>query len=504
MPNLAKSRERGAAASWRLRRIPVDRLGVRCDLLRLHRRHPARYPHLLESAATGTPQARYDILFAFPGETLELTAEGVLAGSVAVDLGVAEAPGDRRGRVIGDQDFLAAFDRWWERESGAAADRDPDPPEAAEGGTAPPFTGGWFVFLGYELAGQIEPTLKLPPAPHRLPVAFATRFPAAVILDHEAQEVLVVAEADREHLLSDIGGDLRAAWGAFPEGAVANCLSGELIEDPPRRYLDGVRKCIDYVFAGDVFQVNLSRAWQGRLAEGLSHADLYARLRSCNPAPFAGLATLGPRAIISSSPERLIEVRGRVVQTRPIAGTRPRGASGITDVALSEELLAHPKERAEHIMLLDLERNDISRVCVPGSVKVSEMMVLESYTHVHHIVSNVRGELAPAITPGRVVRAVFPGGTITGCPKVRCMEIITELEQVGRGPYTGSMGYINRDGSLDLNILIRTMVREGSAISLRAGSGIVADSEPERELEETRAKAMGLIRALVESRSGGL
>jgi len=333
VPNLAKSRERGAAASWRLRRIPVDRLGARCDLLRLHHRHPARYPHLLESAATGTPQARYDILFAFPGETLELTAEGILAGSVAVDLGVAEAPGDRRGRVTGDQDFLAAFDRWWERESGAAADRDPGPPEAAEGGTAPPFTGGWFVFLGYELAGQIEPTLKLPPAPHALPVAFATRFPAAVILDHEAQEVLVVAEADREHLLSDIGGDLRAAWGAFPEGAVANCLSGELIEDPPRRYLDGVRKCIDYVFAGDVFQVNLSRAWQGRLAEDLSHADLYARLRSCNPAPCrparSSPTRCSPIRCSSSAPGKSARISGAssartsrsTIQTRDSPGT---------------------------------------------------------------------------------------------------------------------------------------------------------------------------------------
>jgi len=285
------------------------------------------------------------------------------------------------------------------------------------------------------------------------------------------------------------------AWDrAFPHDP---CILGPLEEETPERYIDGVRRVIDYIFAGDVFQVNLSRVWRGRLVEGISHAWLYERLRMRNPSPFAGLATLGDKAIVSSSPERLVAVHGRLAQTRPIAGTRPRGTSGLTDIALSEELIAHPKERAEHIMLVDLERNDLSRVCLPGSVKVSEDMVIESYAQVHHIVSNVLGELKEAIAPGDVVRAIFPGGTITGCPKVRCMEIIAELEGVGRGPYTGSMGYINRDGGMDLNILIRTIVREGEALSLRAGAGIVADSVPERELEETRDKARALIMALV-------
>jgi anthranilate synthase component 1 len=258
-----------------------------------------------------------------------------------------------------------------------------------------------------------------------------------------------------------------------------------------------VRRAIDYVRAGDVFQVNLSRLWTGKLRPGLSHAAIYDRLRKHNPSPFAGLATWGAQAIISSSPERLVEVQGRVVQTRPIAGTRPRGTSGLTDVVLSEELIAHPKERAEHIMLVDLERNDLSRVCVPGSVKVNENMVIESYAQVHHIVSNIRGQLYDDVFPGDVIRAVFPGGTITGCPKVRCMEIVAELERVGRGPYTGSMGYVNRDGDMDLNILIRTLVRDGEEVSLRAGAGIVADSIPERELEETRAKAGAIVLALV-------
>jgi anthranilate synthase component 1 len=199
---------------------------------------------------------------------------------------------------------------------------------------------------------------------------------------------------------------------------------------------------------------------------------------------------------VSSSPERLVRVRGDVIDTRPIAGTRPRGEGTAADSALSRELLAHPKERAEHVMLIDLERNDLGRVCRPGSVRVDELMVLESYAHVHHIVSNVRGELIAGATPGAVIRALFPGGTITGCPKVRCMEIIAELEGCARGAYTGSMGYLNRDGDMDLNILIRTIEQHGDRVELRAGAGIVADSAPEHELAETRAKARGLLLAL--------
>jgi anthranilate synthase component 1 len=167
------------------------------------------------------------------------------------------------------------------------------------------------------------------------------------------------------------------------------------------------------------------------------------------------------------------------------------------DTVLSAELISHPKERAEHIMLIDLERNDLGRVCKAGTVEVDEMMVVESYAHVHHIVSNVRGLLHENVTPGQTISAVFPGGTITGCPKVRCMEIIAELEQAPRGAYTGSFGYLNCDGSLDLNILIRTIVVHGNRIDLRAGSGIVADSDPQSELDETRAKAKGMTQALI-------
>ncbi len=206
--------------------------------------------------------------------------------------------------------------------------------------------------------------------------------------------------------------------------------------------------------------------------------------------------TYGERAILRSSPERLVERRGRLVQTRPIAGTRPRGTDAASDRGHAQKLLAHPKERAEHVMLIDLERNDLGRVAIPGSIAVDEFMGIESYAHVHHIVSNVRGEVRAETRPGEIIRAVFPGGTITGCPKVRCMEIIAELEGIGRGPYTGAIGYLNRNGDMDLNILIRSILREGNRVSIRTGAGIVADSVPARELEETRDKARGMIRAL--------
>ncbi len=434
------------------------RLGSFPDPLDLYRHDPDRYPFLLESVACGTPHARFSIVFAFPGESLVLAAAG-------------------------GEDFLHRLDVWWQDER---------LPWAGPG--APPFRGGWFLFLGYELAAQVEPTLRLPASLHQLPTAFATRVPAAVVLDHGDGVGWLVAEAGRPELIEAMAADLGALAPASHREPARVLVT--LAEDDPAPFLAGVERIKRYIVAGDVFQVNLSRAWHGTLVPGTDAAALYQRLRRHNPGPFAGLARWGGETIVSSSPERLVRVRRGVVETRPIAGTRPRGALPGADRAYSAELLAHPKERAEHVMLIDLERNDLGRVCRPGSVVVDELMALESYAHVHHIVSNVRGELSPAVTPGQVVRAVFPGGTITGCPKVRCMEIIAELEGVGRGPYTGSMGYLNRDGDLDLNILIRTLVSDGARFSLRAGGGIVADSVPRRELEETRAKARGLVLAL--------
>ena len=435
-------------------------LSHRFDLLALHRHNPRRYPFLLQSAAQGTSSSQYDILFAFPGEEIRCDQNSEKAHA----------------------DFLNHLDVKWKEKQLPEKDDD-----------TIPFCGGWFVYLGYELAEQIEPSLTLPPAEDGLPIAYAVHVPAAVIIDHSMGKTILVAETGRVDLLEQLSADIDIL---NIELSVPDTLSVKLAEDAPDGYIDGVNRIKQYILDGDVFQVNLSRSWAGTLSNEDAPDVIFQRLCQYNPAPFAGLAVIDDAAIISSSPERLVKVSMGVVETRPIAGTRPRSDTKLTDQDLQQELLTHPKERAEHIMLIDLERNDLGRVCVPGTVEVNELMVLESYAHVHHIVSNVRGRLRPDITPGQVIRAVFPGGTITGCPKVRCMEIIAELENLGRGAYTGSMGYLNHDGSMDLNILIRTMVQKGSRLHLRAGAGIVADSIPEKELEETRAKARGLLLAL--------
>ncbi|MBA3563285.1 MAG: aminodeoxychorismate synthase component I [Gammaproteobacteria bacterium] len=448
------------------------------DLLALHAKHPERYPYLLESAAP--PHGRFDILFAFPGESLILHADGRLVAPVA---------------GLSDNDFFDALDVWWRMEQCEPADE------------VTPFTGGWFVYLGYELAAQVEPRLTLRPS-NVLPVAFATRIRAALVRDRATQRSWSVVEVGADDSAACMRADLTGcAAAAHPwseslrtcSDAVGRVATGRasmrIEEEPAACFFEAVGRAQSYIEAGDVYQVNLSRAWSAETAN-LDAADVYRRLRATNPGPFAGLVRWRDVAIISSSPERLLRIRGNVAESRPIAGTRPRGALPDADRRLSEELIAHPKERAEHIMLIDLARNDLGRVCRPGSIEVNELMAVESYAHVHHIVSNVRGLLQDSATPGRAMRAMFPGGTITGCPKLRCMQIIDELEGVPRGAYTGSIGYLNRDGSCDLNILIRTLVQRGSRISLRTGAGIVADSDARHELEECRAKARGLLLAL--------
>ncbi len=430
-------------------------------LLTLHARHPGRYPVLLDSAATGGPLGRFSILMAAPGERLTLERGGRLDG-----------PG-RGGR------FCDRLNAWWRSDRGPAA-------------PAPwPFAGGWFLYLGYELAQEIEPTLRLPPSPLPI-VALAWRMRAALLHDHANGQSAVVAEPGAEAEAAQLAADFEA--GRLDAGETAVTAAAGLVEDDPNDYLEACGRALEHIAAGNVYQANLARRWRAPLPGGLGTAGLYRRLRAANPGAFAGSAALPGFSILSSSPERLVRVRGREVDTRPIAGTRPR--RGPSDTAAIAELTESPKEQAEHVMLIDLERNDLGRLCEAGTVRVDEFMVVESYAHVHHIVSNVGGRLRADVEPGDVVRALFPGGTITGCPKVRCMQLIGDLEGRGRGAYTGAMGYLAADGSLDLNILIRTMTVHDGEVELRAGAGIVADSEPARELEETRAKARGLLRAL--------
>ena len=437
----------------------------RPDFLAVHAADPARFPFLLESASGGTRQGRWDVLMQAGTETLWLDAAGGLHGA---------ADGARR--------FLPALDQWFSR-------------ERRIGPAGPlPFTGGWFVYLGYELASEIEPRLRLPPGAG--PAAFACRVRSAALYDHATGALWLVAEAGAEAELSRLESRLVPLADPAPPPPPIPALVLE--EEDPARYRAAVIRALEYVAAGDIYQANLAREWRARLPEGVGAPALYAHLRRANPGPFAALAALPGMTVLSTSPERLVSVRDRRVETRPIAGTRPRRGD---DALVTAELRANLKEQAEHVMLLDLERNDLGRICVGGSVTVDEFMTIESYAHVHHIVSNVCGTAREDVTPGQVIRALFPGGTITGCPKVRCMEIIAELEGRPRGAYTGSLGYLNRDGSLDLNILIRTATvrsrpARGRELSILAGAGIVADSDPGRDLEETRAKARGLVRAL--------
>lgn len=435
------------------------------SLLALHAAHPHRYPALFESAAAGTSLGRFDILFGCPQGSLSLTADGLIAPDGSAS----------------NSAFLPALDRWWRELRTASVP-----------GTLP-FSGGWLVYLGYELAGEIEPRLRLPAPPSGV-MATAVRIPAAVMREHETGRAWLIAEAQYEALLDLMSEDIARLKPVSADSATL--VYGPIVEEAPEQYLQIVRRALEYIARGDIYQANLSRAWRGVLQPDVMPHQVYRRLRATNPGPFCALAVLPGLAVVSSSPERLAQVSNGWMSTRPIAGTRPRGHDERADRELVAELRAHPKERAEHIMLIDLERSDLGRVCEPGTVRVSEYMTIESYAHVHHIVSNVRGRIRSDVAPGQALAAVFPGGTITGCPKVRCMEIIAELEDTARSAYTGSLGYLNRDGSMDFNILIRSLELRGRQFELRAGAGIVADSIPERELEESRAKARGVLRAL--------
>jgi anthranilate synthase component 1 len=435
-------------------------------------RFPDCYPGLLESSAhDGAVDGgnRFDILPIASGECLALDSRGHLSGPHA----------------SGAAGFLDALESWW------AALRIAPAPRAPALAPALPFSGGWLLYLGYELAAEIEPRVKFPPSSDPV-VALSIRTPAAWVRDRTGRRAWLVAEDGYEELLDRFARHVDALAGSTP----ARDGTYEIHEEDPAQFLEAVRRSLEYIAAGDVYQANLSRLWQGRSSATLDPVSVYRRLRAANPSPFAAILRHGDFALMSSSPERLMSIRGNQVSTRPIAGTRPRGANPEQDAQIVRSLLDNEKERAEHVMLIDLERNDLGRVCVGGSVKVDEYMCVETYAHVHHIVSNVSGVLRDEVSPVQVIRALFPGGTITGCPKVRCMEIIAELEACGRGAYTGSVGYLNRDGGCDLNILIRTMTAEGGAIRFRAGAGIVADSNAAAELAETRAKAKGLLRAL--------
>jgi para-aminobenzoate synthetase component 1 len=385
------------------------------------------------------------------------------------------------------------------------------PPEA------PPLIAGAIGYFGYDLGRFVE---HLPETSRDdVPVADCHLgfYGAVVSMDHVARRAWVsatgapedderaarrVAEARVGELTELLDG--RAATGA-PSTAEESSGAGLSLASNFTRddYLRAVGQAKEYIAAGDIYQVNLSQRLSAPLAT--TPLTLYRRLSRENPAPFAAYFETPEATIVSCSPERFLRIRGREVETRPIKGTRPRGATQEEDARLAAELLASEKDRAENVMIVDLERNDIGRVCEFGSVHVPELFALESYATVHHLVSTVRGRLRPESSALDCLRACFPGGSITGAPKVRSMEIIEELEPTRRGVYTGAIGYLCFSGDLDVSIVIRTVVVKDGTAYFQVGGGIVADSEPELEYEETIDKARALAAGLAaEARAEGV
>jgi len=384
----------------------------------------------------------------------------------------------------------------------------------------PPFQGGAAGYIGYDWGTRLERV-----APPRfddlaIPDCMLGWYDWVVAWDHQLGRAWLISTGLPET------GPARSRRAAERQASVRALLAGEcrapsppspapahraaMTPAPPlypfaarirstftrSGYCDAVRRVIDYLFAGDIFQANLSHRLQSRLAE--PPFDLYRRLRTYNPAPFSAYLDFGELVVASSSPERFLRVapETRVVEARPIKGTRPRGSSFEDDAALRQELSESEKDRAEHVMIVDVLRNDLSRVCRPGSVRVPELFALEQYATVHHLVSTVVGELAPDRDVVDLLRAAFPGGSITGAPKIRAMQIIAELEPTARAVYCGSIGYLSVTGALDTSIVIRTYLVLGEDVYFQVGGGIVADSDPEQEYRETLDKARGLIAAL--------
>ena len=384
----------------------------------------------------------------------------------------------------------------------------------------PPFQGGAAGYIGYDWGTRLERVAPPQFDDLAIPDCMLGWYDWVIAWDHELGRAWLISTGLPET------GPARSRRAAERLASIRALLGGERRTPPPpsrpsahrtattpapplhpfaggirstftrSAYCEAVRRVIDYLYAGDIFQANLSHRLQSRLAE--PPFDLYRRLRTHNPAPFSAYLDFGELVVASSSPERFLRVspRTRVVEARPIKGTRPRGRDPEDDAALRQELSASEKDRAEHVMIVDVLRNDLSRVCRPGSVRVPELFALEQYATVHHLVSTVVGELAQDRDVVDLLRAAFPGGSITGAPKIRAMQIIAELEPTARGVYCGSIGYLSVTGAMDTSIAIRTCLLLGEDVYFQVGGGIVADSDPEQEYNETLDKARGLIAAL--------
>jgi len=367
-----------------------------------------------------------------------------------------------------------------------------------------PFSGGFMGWFGYDLVRMLERLPSRPADRDGLPVAILGRFDRVLAFDHARQRLLGIAnQVEGESTAADAEAALDELEALLDTAAPARAAAlPQSLPAPPAATasLDGasfraaVRRAQEHIAAGDIFQVVLARRF--RVPFSGTPLQLYRALRLVNPSPYMVLLETPDVALAGASPEMLVRKTGSVVATRPIAGTRPRGADPESDRRLGEELLADPKERAEHVMLVDLGRNDVGRVARAGSVRVASFMEVERYSHVMHMVSNVEGELRPGLGGLDALLACFPAGTVSGAPKIRAMQIIDGLEPEARGPYAGAVGYLSYGGDLDTCITIRTLVLRGGETSVTAGAGIVADSDPAAEERETESKAAALLQAV--------
>jgi len=370
----------------------------------------------------------------------------------------------------------------------------------------PSWQGGVAGYFSYDLCHHLEKLPRPGLDDFEFPDLVLGYYDVVAAYDHQDKKAWVFSTGYPEHVEEKrLKGAQRRLDEFLKQLAEAKPLSlgqpdalpGLNCNFTPETYQESVQKVIDYIYAGDIFQANLSRRLSANLPEGYDFLSLYGKLRQENPAPFSAYFNAAPTNILSSSPERFLKLDQGSVETRPIKGTRRRSEDPKLDLELAQELLNSEKDQAENIMIVDLMRNDLSKVCEPFSVQVPSLLALETYATVHHLVSTVTGTLKQGLDAVDLLRATFPGGSIAGAPKIRAMEIIAELEQVQRGPYCGSIGYIGFDGTMDLSITIRTLAAQGNKICFQIGGGIVADSTPFGEFQETETKAVALTKALL-------
>ena len=492
MTDLLETKQLGEL-SIAVRELPADLETPVSVYLKLAGKGPS---FLLESVTGGEQVARYSFIGAHPRRAFVFRG-----GQVTVETTNGTRPDQayRRETVMGPFEVL----RRVIQEAGSAGIR-PQP-------GLPRFSGGLVGYLGYETVRFIEPTVPLE-LPSDIPESIFLEADSLVAFDHALNRLVLMARGpdgggrldEMEHMLNQ-GLEI-------PPPGINGRLDGkqtDLQSNMTReQFVGAVLKAKEHILAGDIFQAVLSQ----RLSRETNASPLaiYRSLRRLNPSPymyffdFSGLSSVGaePLFMVGASPEMHVRLEGRTATMRPIAGTRRRGSSPDEDQALEAEMLADPKERAEHTMLVDLARNDLGRVCKYGSLDVPIKMSVEHYSHVMHIVSQVEGELRPELDAFDLMDATFPAGTVSGAPKVRAMQIIQDLESQPRGPYAGAVGYFSYDGSMDTCITIRTLVMQGKTVSVQAGAGIVADSVPESEYQETLDKARALI-AAVEKAEGG-